>query len=196
MKKRFQIPKFRREHGGSLAVGKRRTRRPINIKKPVHLVLRSDIAKGRRSLLSHYMLIVRLLDRYAKKFHVKVHEYAVCGNHIHLFVSGSTRRELQSFFRVLPGQIAQQIMNQIPLADNETKAFEGGTPSEKKMHSKNQRTFWTYTAYTRIVSGIRDFRNVTNYVIQNTRETFGNVKYKFRRGRYPERGGTPRRETG
>ena len=189
MPQRSFIPnRYRAEYGGSLAIGTRRSRRPLNSRKPVHMVLRSNLAKGERSLLTHYGLVVRTLKRYSRKFHVKVHEYAVCGNHIHILAKGKSRRELQNFFRVLAGQIAQQILNQIPLKTNERKAF---SRVEAELHRKNQRSFWSQSLFTRLVSGIRDFKNVKNYVMQNTRETFGLVKYKFRRGRYPEKTGVP-----
>lgn len=172
--------KTRGEHGGVLALSKRRSRRPINIKNPVHLVLRSDLAKGPRSLLKNKTRVLRTLKKFSWRFRILVYEKAICGNHIHLVVKARSRRDLQNFFRVFAGQVAQEILRDFPLQKHEEKAFvgiRGGTP----MHLKNQRTFWSLLLYSRIVGWGRDFRGVVAYVIQNTKEALGLVAYKKRK---------------
>jgi REP element-mobilizing transposase RayT len=186
MKQLSFLPKSKREHGGSLALGKRRARRPLNIKKPVHLVLRSDLAKGRRSLMSNQSAVLKVLNKFSRRFHIRIYEKAICGNHIHLLVKAHSRRQLQNFFRVLAGQVAQEILNKYPLQKHESKAFWGGTPTGrgkkgKVAHRKNQRTFWSLLLYTRIVSWGRDYFAVKAYVIQNTKEALGLIAYKPRK---------------
>lgn len=179
MKQLSFFAKARGEHGGSLALSKRRSRRPINIKNPVHLVLRSDLANGSRSLLRNQVLILRILQKFSWRFRIRVYEKAICGNHIHLVVRAHSRRDLQNFFRVFAGQVAQEILLKFPLQKREEKAFvglRGGTP----MHLKNQRTFWSLLLYSRIVGWGRDLRGVIAYVIQNTKEALGLVAYKKR----------------
>lgn len=188
MKQLSFLPKSKREHGGSLALGKRRARRPININKPVHLVLRSDLAKGRRSLMNNQNTVLKVLSKFSRRFHVRIYEKAICGNHIHLLIKAPSRKQLQNFFRVLAGQIAQEILNKYPLQKHETKAFWGGTPHRngrgtrgKVQHLKNQRTFWSLILYTRIVSWGRDYLTVKAYVIQNTKEALGLIAYQPRK---------------
>jgi REP element-mobilizing transposase RayT len=187
MKQLPYLPRTKKEHGGSLALYRRRARRPLDLKRPVHLVLRSDLAKGSRSLLKHQEIVQRVLRKYSRRFQIRVYEKAICGNHMHLLVRAKTRRSLQNFFRVFAGQIAQEILRQYPLQKREQKAFtgvrrRGGTPQ----HRKNQRTFWSVLIYTRLVSWGRDFQAVKAYVIQNTKEALGLIPYKERqRGRYP-----------
>lgn len=196
-------PKSKCEHGGSLALGRRRARRPININKPVHLVLRSDLAKGRRSLMSNQNTVLKVLNRFSRRFHIRVYEKAICGNHIHLLVKAHSRRQLQNFFRVLAGQIAQEILHKYPLQKHETKAFWGGTPGNRRgskrtvAHRKNQRTFWSLLAYTRIVSWGRDYLAVKAYIVQNTKEALGLIAYKPRLSRFfaARTNGTSRKAT-
>jgi REP element-mobilizing transposase RayT len=182
--------KTRGEHGGMHALGRRRSRRPLNIKNPVHLTFRSDLAKGRRSLLKHRDKIDRILRKFSRRFEVRVYEKAICGNHIHLCVKASTRRDLQFFFRVVAGQIAQEILREFPLQRHESKAFvslPGGTP----YHWKNQRTFWSLLAWTRIVAWGRDFRAVCRYVVQNAKEALGLIPYKKRVQSWKREGAVP-----
>lgn len=172
------IPKRPTEHGGILTVKRRNSKRPLNIQRPVHIVLRSDLAKGKRSLLKNQKIVDRVLAKFSKKFHIKVYEKAICGNHIHCLVKAYSRRSLQNFFRVLAGQIAQEILNLYPLQKNEKKAFRGGT------HRKNQKTFWSLLLYSRIVSWGRDFGNVGRYLVRNTLEALGLIPYQERKSRF------------
>ena len=165
------------EHGGALALNSRKSRRPLNTKMPVHLVLRSDLAKDHRSLLKYKRLVLRILNRYAKKFQVRIYECAVCSNHLHCLVKAPSRQQLQNFFRVFSGQVAQEILRLFPLQKNEARAFRGGT------HPKNQKSFWSLLAHTRLVSWGRDFLNVKSYVIQNTLEALGLIPYQKRPSR-------------
>ena len=171
MKLRKLASNNRFDHGGVLSVRTRKRRRPLNPKKPVHLVLRSDLAKGRRSLLKNKALVLRILERFSKRFNVRVYEVAVCGNHLHCLVKARFRTQLQNFFRVFAGQVAQEILKLFPLQKKEAKAYRGGT------HPKNHKSFWSLLAYTRIVSWGRDFKNVRAYVFRNTLEALGLIAY-------------------
>ena len=173
MKQLSLIPRPRQklEHGGVLAIQKRKEKRTISIKKPMHLVLRSDKAKGQRSLLKNKPLVLKLLRLYSKKFAVRVYEIAICGNHIHCLVKGSNRKQLQNFFRVFPGQIAQEILQHHPLKPTEEKAFTGGT------HPKNQKTFWSLLLYSKLLSWGREYLSTKNYIIRNTMEALGLIAY-------------------
>lgn len=154
-----------------LSLSSRKTRRPLNSKRPVHLVLRSDLARGKRSLFKNKRLVLQFLRKYSKMFGVRVYEIAVCGNHLHGVVRCSDRTRLQNFFRVFAGQVAQEILRMHPLQRGEEKAFRGGT------HPKSQKSFWSLLAYTRIVAWGRDFENVIAYVFRNTLETLKLIEY-------------------
>jgi hypothetical protein len=85
---------------------------------------------------------------------------------------------MQNFFRVVAGQIAQEILRPHPLQKNENRAFTGSP--EGTAHPKNQRAFWSVLLYSRIVSWGREFKVVMAYILQNTKEALGLVAYKDR----------------
>lgn len=159
-------------HGGSLSVGKRRSRRSIHTKNSLHIVLRSEIATGSRSLMKNSQLVRRITLKASKRFNVQVYEKAICGNHLHLLIRGKSKVDVQNFFRVLAGHIAQEILRQFPLSDKE----RGGAPKEKGC-LKNRRKFWSVLLFSRVVGWGRDFANVSSYVIQNTLEVLKLIPY-------------------
>jgi REP element-mobilizing transposase RayT len=133
-------------HGGNLGKGKRKTRRPIAIKTPMHLILKSDNAKGRLSLLrrENASFIRSFLPKLAKRHMVRVYEFSNVGNHLHLAVLAKHRRLFQNFLRILGAQIAVKVTG-----------AKKGSPTGK---------FWTQPAFTRIVAGAADFWAVRLYV--------------------------------
>lgn len=175
------IRKSKTRHGGVLTLKRRKVRRHFDIRRPIHIVLRSDLAKGSRSLVRNQKLVEEVLYKFAKRFRIRIYEKAVCGNHIHCLVRGKTRIEMQNFFRVLAGQIGQGILRRYPLRKNEKKAHRGGT------HPKSQKSFWSLLLFSRVVSWGWDFNNVKRYVIQNTLETLGIIPYQLRKTRFDER---------
>ena len=170
--------KSKKEHGGSLAVGKRRVTRPLNIKQSHHITLKSIYAVGPRSLFRHKKLILSLMKKNASRFQVKVYEYAIQGNHIHMLVKAQSREGLQNFFRVLAGHSAQRILKDNPLHKDAGCASNRGV--QKIGCRKNQRVFWSYLVYSRVVSWGREFKTVTTYIQKNTLELLQIIAYQPR----------------
>jgi len=133
MKQLSLIPEIqaskRKEHGGSLLLGRRRKRRPLSLSAPLHLVLRSDFAVGSRSLLRHRPLIEKVISKAQRRFRIRVYEKAIVSNHIHLLVKGYRREDIQNFFRVVAGHIAQSILREFPIRKAELATNTGGAPS-------------------------------------------------------------------
>ncbi len=146
----------RSEHGGAIRSGRRKLHRPIDPKRPLHVVMRATAARGARSMLSRANAprVDALVRQYARRFHVRVFTYSNVGNHLHLLVQGKNRGELQSFLRVLPGQIAQAI----------TGARKG-----RKLATR----FWDLLAFSRVVDWGRALRNVKRYLDKNDLEASG-----------------------
>ena len=167
-----------RSHGGSLSVGRRRSTRPIHSKNPIHIVLRSDLAKGPRSLMKNSQLVRRITLKASSRFKIQVFEKAICGNHLHLLIRGRSKTDVQNFFRVLAGHIAQEILRLCPLTEKE----RGGALKQAGC-LKNQRKFWAVLLFSRIVGWGRDFANVSSYVIQNTLEALKLIPYTERKKR-------------
>lgn len=112
----------------------------------------------------------------ARRFRVKVYEHAVCGNHLHLLVKGFDRESIQNFFRVFAGHTAQNILRECPRPAKPA----GGAPQGCR---KNQRKFWSYLLYSRVVSWGREFRTVANYVRKNVLEALHLIAYERPLGR-------------
>lgn len=171
----FYGPNYRREHGGTLSVGRRRKQRPLSLKKPLHLVLKSDFAYGSRSLLRHRPIIEKVIEKAKKRFAIRVYEVSIVSSHIHLVIKGHSRKSLQNFFRVLAGHIAQELLRRFPITASEYLK-RGGAPEGREKVNK----FWQTRIYSRIVSWGRDFINVKKYVLRNTLEAMGLIPYKTR----------------
>ena len=173
----FRIPT--KAHGGAHSFKKRRATRPLSTKHPLHMTLRSQFAKGQRSLLKHRNPINEVIKKASERFDIKVYEKAICSNHIHLLIRGKTRVSLQNFFRVIAGHIAQKILYSFPVTEQEraAKNVAGGAPRGCK---KNQRRFWELLVYTRMVTWGKEFKTVAKYIIQNTLETLNLIAYQKR----------------
>ena len=142
------------KHGGELGRGKRKERRVLCVKRPLHIVLKSSYSL----LIRHRALVQRLLRSCALRYGVRVYEVSVNSNHIHLLVRGKTRLGIQSFLRVFSGQVAQFIM----------RAFKG--------HRLTQ-AFWLCPAFTRVLAWGRAFHVVRQYVLRNQLEASGLIAY-------------------
>ena len=144
---------LRTAHGGELSIGRRKDRRPLCSKRPVHIVMRSSLAVGRHSLLypKNADFIRRLVPKYAKRFHVKVYHFANVSNHLHFAVRVKDRRSFQYFLRVISGMIARKV----------TGAKKG---------KPFGRRFWDLLAWTRIIEWGKAYAIVKNYIAKNQKQ--------------------------
>ena len=171
-------------HGGSHSINRRRRKRVLSTKQALHVTLRSEFAKDSRSLTKHKKHIDFVLQKAAGLFAIRVYEKAICGNHLHLLIRGKNRAQIQNFFRVVAGHIAQEILRQFPITTTERQKAAGGAPTKKKGCKKNQRKFWQLLIYSRIVSWGKQFKTVARYIVQNTLETLNIIAYQQRKTRY------------
>ena len=157
--------KIRKDFGGSLLKkSNAKTARPISTKEAMHIVLRSSMAHGKYSMLNQNRAkkIRQCIDTQAKRFHVKIYEFANVGNHLHMLVRATQRGLFKGFLRAISGLIARITLN-----------VQRGQAKKIK--------FWDQRPFTRIVSWKRDFDSVKKYVIQNFNEAMGFVSYKPRK---------------
>ncbi|MDZ4660092.1 MAG: transposase [Pseudomonadota bacterium] len=154
----FKCEKRRLLHGGEIGVGKRKGRRPLDVRKPLHVVLRSEKAKGRLSLRNHQTAINKILKRFAEKSRVSIYQKAIVGNHIHLLIRAKTRKEIQNFFRTIAALIARHVTN-----------ARKGKPFGR---------FWSYLIFSRLLSSWgKEFEKVRAYIVKNTLEATGMMPY-------------------
>lgn len=142
----------RRTHGGVASRGRRKNRRPLATKKWIHLVLKSDRAVGGRSFLTakNKVFVERLFKLKARKFGVKIAEFANVGNHLHLKIRITDRLEFGKFLKSVTTQVARFV----------TGARRG--------HPFGR--FWQGLAYTRVISSRYEELQLRGYIAANRLE--------------------------
>ena len=128
--------------------------RPLAAHVPVHVVLRSDVAKGGRSLLRFDKDVRSIVFLRAKALGIKIKEFANVGNHIHLVVMLPSVRVWGDFIRSITGLIARLVMG----------AERGSAVGER---------FWVGRPWSRIVAWGRDLAGVVKYLGLNHIEALG-----------------------
>jgi REP element-mobilizing transposase RayT len=91
--------------GGELLVGRRKTKRPLNTKDPIHLVLRCD----KLVLKRHERKIADTWRKFRLKFGVKCYESSINSNHIHAVIRIHSQRLYNQFVQAFCGTIALQL---------------------------------------------------------------------------------------
>ena len=172
MAKQLHFPEFDRlkikDFGGALIKGNAREQRPLSTKRPLHLVMRSSIAKGERSFL-HLKRSKKIRDIVygaGKSQGVKVYRFANSGNHLHLVVLPSSRDAYFRFIRSITGRVARLTLN-----------VERGRAKGLK--------FWDALPFTRILEWGKDFSRVSRYLRQNVLEALGFIPYQSRKKTRP-----------
>jgi REP element-mobilizing transposase RayT len=154
-----------KEFGGSKSLKRANARaaRPISMKRPMHLVMRSALATGELSFLraKRARRIETLVHRLGKKTGVKVYRFANSGNHLHFIVLPKSRDAFKAYIKAITGIIARI------------------TLEAERGNAKGLR-FWDAKPYTRILEWGRDFRAACRYVLKNTLEALGFISYQPR----------------
>jgi hypothetical protein len=145
----------KKTHGGVYALGKRKTARPFDSKKPVHLVMRSTRAKGPFSFLSPLKKnkVDQIVHEYARRFGVKIYDYSNNGNHLHLNIKAPNRRLFQNYLRTVSGLIARHVLG-----------AKKGSPRGK---------FWDAPAFSRVAEWGKSFGDLRKYIYINVLEGAG-----------------------
>lgn len=71
------IKKINPESGGAFFKGRRKAKRTLALKTPVHLVLKSEKARGQFSFVNHQRHLEQAIDRLSVKHGVKIYGKAV-----------------------------------------------------------------------------------------------------------------------
>jgi REP element-mobilizing transposase RayT len=139
-------------------------KRPISIKRSMHLVMRSSKAKSELSFLRKDKRIKEVIATQARAFGVKIYRLANGGNHLHIILLPRSREAFNGFIRAISGLIARLVLG-----------VERGKAKRLK--------FWDKRPFTRIVEWGRGFKTVSNYLLQNTLEALGFIPYQPRKYR-------------
>lgn len=144
-----------RQFGGMLLKGNAKCRRPLSTKNAIHLVLKSKVAFGARSLLSprNAAAVESIIRKRAGRGGVRIYHFVNVGNHLHLVVRLGKQRSFPSFIRSVTGLIARHVLG------------------AERGRARGVR-FWQARPFTRIVSWGRDYIRLRGYMAKNEAQAF------------------------
>lgn len=152
-------------YGGSLLTTRKgRSRgRPLATKSSMHLVLRASKAKGAWSfrLPKNKRVIAAILEKFGKKYGVRVLSLANVGNHLHIHIQLTNRGTYKAFIRAVTAAIAMAVTG------------INRWTAKQKDKAKDKLRFWDRRPFTRIIVGFRAFLNLRDYVLVNQLEGLG-----------------------
>ncbi len=163
-KKRFAF-------GGALLKGSHpKTKRLFHAGLPMHVVIRSSKATGKRSLFASNAHIARILKAQSERHDIEIFALANAGNHIHMLLRAPTRDHLSRFLRAVTGRIAQLV-----LGNSSRKAVSLAKTAlrDNAREAAGKTRFWDARPFSRIVSWGRDFKTVARYIGMNANEAVG-----------------------
>ncbi|MCC7403299.1 MAG: hypothetical protein IT288_02785, partial [Bdellovibrionales bacterium] len=139
----------RTQHGGVETKGHRKLERPLSTTRPIHLVLKSHKATGCLSFLTHKNkpVVEGIIREKARKFGVRICQFANVGNHLHLKIRIASRPLFQAFLVSVTTLIARTL----------TGARRG----------KKFGKFWQGQAFTRVLVSRREELNLFGYIKAN-----------------------------
>ncbi|MBN1115544.1 MAG: transposase, partial [Oligoflexia bacterium] len=129
--------------------------------------LRSSMAKGSRNFLSKGTLekIRNTINRQAELFNIKLYNFSINSNHIHLLMKLQYRDSYGKFIRGLTGTIARIAL---------------GAKKGNARINELVKKFWDTRPYSKIVQWGRHYFNTFYYVFENSLEAGGFIKYRER----------------
>ncbi|MGK5087576.1 hypothetical protein WDW86_08460 [Bdellovibrionota bacterium FG-2] len=165
--------KSAKEHGGEASAksGRRKTARPFDPGKPLHITMRSSMAVEDRSMLhpKRARIIKNIVYDAAQRQGIVVKRYVCVGNHLHVLIQTKARRmvlarpALRAFLREVGGLVARAVTG-----------AEKGRPmkallqkNSKMDKEKGKRRFWDSLAWSRIVTWGKDLLSVGKYFLKN-----------------------------
>ncbi|MBS1972577.1 MAG: transposase [Bdellovibrionales bacterium] len=143
------IKDYKKEFGGSSLAGKRKTTRPLSVKNPIHLILKST---GSNYFVPDNRKIESLIRSHAEKYGIKLYEVSLNWSHIHLLVKLPSREAYLAFIRTITSLLVSLL---------------------SKLKGKSLKGLFDLRPFTRILSWGRDFRNVIAYHELNDMEARG-----------------------
>lgn len=142
---------FKKEFGGSLLTGKRKSARPISTKHPLHLVLKSS---GKSHFNPTNKQLEKIIHTQAKKYSITIYDYALNWSHIHLLLRVPSRKDYLAFIRTLTALIVAYL---------------------SKTLGENLKGLFDLRPFTRVVSWGRDFKRAFDYQTLNQQEALGMI---------------------
>ncbi len=163
--------------GGSNLKSHPKVARPISTKDFMHVVLKSDQAKGPLSFLRIERVLIALVQNLGAKLDVKVKDVVVMTNHIHLAIKVRHRRHFKAYLRALSGLIVRKLLKTERSKPASLDKFFKGRP------------------FSGIVnSGRKSFLILSRYFELNRLEKCGYSKAESRKYNWNSKGGVKSRQ--
>jgi len=154
---------YKKEFGGSLLHGKRKSARPLSTKKPIHLILKCS---GKSVFNPSNRKLEKLIRHQASKYGIKVYEVALNWSHVHLLIRLPSREAYVAFIRTVTSLIVSFV--------SKSKAFVSKTNGVNlKTKDLDLKSIFDLRPYTKILSWGKQFQRVVEYVELNTLEALG-----------------------
>lgn len=152
--------------GGALQY--RKKKRPFRRNRATHLIFRSQLLSGSRSLLraNRQEWVKELLKKKAKKYHSRLYQFSVNSNHLHLLISFIDEDSQRDFLRDVAGSLALKIKKTFKIPQN-IKVWDG-------------------RPFSRIIKPSA-FPQIAQYIKKNIKEASGLWPYRARPISYIEK---------
>ncbi len=152
--------KWSLQYGGVLRnKAKNRGARPLSKKDSLHVVMRSSLAKGNWSFRNPVVMkkMGQFIQDFSQKKGIQILSLANVGNHLHLHVKITNRTLYKAWIRGISSAIAMMV------------AKRKGLEELKKENKK----FWDYRPFTRVISSFKAFLSLKDYIEINQFEGLG-----------------------
>jgi hypothetical protein len=150
------------KHGGELAIGKRKSHRPLATDRPIHLVLKSSeknpLNNGKRcSLLNPTnRMLEKIIHDQAVKYGIRiVQEIALNWSHAHIAILVPTRKAYKSFIRTLTARIVRYL---------------------SQITKRNLSGLFDLLPFTRVLDKNENPKDLKDYFEDNAQEALGLLK--------------------
>jgi hypothetical protein len=152
--------------GGSLLKGNPKTGRPLSVKEPIHLVMKSLNAFGPRSMLQTYNAkkIDGIIRTQAQINKIKLYRLINVGNHLHIILQLTDIKKYAKFIRAITGLIARHVLKKERGLSMKSIKVESNTQRKK---TEIKTSFWVARPFTRLVAWGRDFNSIQKYMYKN-----------------------------
>ncbi len=133
-------------HGGQINQGRRKLRRPLSTKQPIHLVLKCDKSTG---LFRELNQVKYYINKYSWKFCIRIYSLSVQHDHIHFLIKIDDRESYVKFNRALTGILARKYGKGIWQLSPFTRVLNWGKEYEtvKRYIRQNEDEVWGIIPY-------------------------------------------------
>lgn len=157
---------IQKQHTYGGALNYRKVARPFDSKKLIHVVFKAKVGKAVWFTRSQRSIEKVLVDA-AQRYGVRLKDFAIQTDHIHVLAYGRRKEEFSKFLRFFAAEMGRK--------------YKGVFA---RLGFKKPQDFWVHRPFTRLVSwSRRSLSHVLAYFKKNRDEALGFIKYQPRRHR-------------